>query len=152
MKTFLAADALMIVHHVLVGCLAAPLAVSVRKGHYFSGLLLLAEVSPIWLQFRWLLSSYGYKGHLAYTINGALLIASHFWFRLAAFPRAFAAYGHAIGVFPWYTAALKLPWSCQLGSVLLTLPQLYWFWLLVSGLINHVAGNALARDKTSKTR
>ena len=147
MISFLATDGVMIAHHVLVGWLVAPLAVTVRKGHYFSGLLLMAEVSPIWLQVRWLLSSYGYKDHVAYSINGALLLVSHFWFRLAAFPRAFSAYGQVIGVSPWYAAAAHLPLTCQLGSLLLTLPQLYWFWLLMGGLVRHTTGRATPRDK-----
>eukprot|EP00730_Choanoeca_flexa_P000885 TRINITY_DN10382_c0_g1_i1.p2 TRINITY_DN10382_c0_g1~~TRINITY_DN10382_c0_g1_i1.p2 ORF type:complete len:253 (+),score=9.52 TRINITY_DN10382_c0_g1_i1:1123-1881(+) len=137
-STFLASQPLMIAHHVLMAFILCPLAVWVRKGHYFSGLLLMAEISPIFLQIRWLLSCLGLGASRLYIINGALLIGSHFWYRVAALPRAFATYNLALGAPTWFHAAWALPWHCQIGSIALTLPQIYWLWLMLLGFIRRL--------------
>ena len=150
MAHFARVERIILLHHVLVVVMIVAL-MAVRRGEYFAGHIVLCEASALPLQLRWLLSITGRKASLLYTLNGVALVATHYYTRILVFPRILAHYAIAKGASGWPQAFLPLPLQCQLGTVLLAAPQLYWFALMLRGIVKRIRPALLSHKPRAHT-
>ncbi|EGD73587.1 hypothetical protein PTSG_05297 [Salpingoeca rosetta] len=139
---------LILLHHVLTVGLGFPLLITVNMGDYFFGHFFVCEASSIFMVLRGMLATANRKDTLAYTVNGLLFTAVFFWTRVLLIPRLMIEYATSLGQ-PWHTAPSLLRRTCWIGTVLFVVPQLYWFSLLMRGVLRHFGG-AGSKDRKHK--
>lgn len=94
----------------------------------------LMEVSTPFVSMRSILSKMNLKESRIYLINGLLMIATFFIFRILMLPYIFYLYSQIISK-PFFVSIAGLPRSCRYGMCILFLPQYYWFYLMIRGAI-----------------
>lgn len=92
------------------------------------------EVSTPFVSLRSILSKMNLKESRIYLINGLLMIATFFIFRILMLPYIFYWYSEVVNK-PFFVSINGLPRSCKLGMCVLFLPQYYWFYLMIRGAI-----------------
>uniref|UniRef100_T1J2L9 TLC domain-containing protein n=1 Tax=Strigamia maritima TaxID=126957 RepID=T1J2L9_STRMM len=94
LNTFVAANPVMIIHHIVLFFVAFPLTVHYRKnmGDYFVGCFYLAELSTPFVSIRAIMSKRGMKNSLLYVINGVVMMVSFFVCRVCVFPYLYYTY------------------------------------------------------------
>ncbi|CAN0336838.1 ceramide synthase [Lampetra fluviatilis] len=130
-RQFIAKETLMVMHHVGVCMLCFPVSTMVRGelGDFFQGCLFMAEVSTPFVCFGKILLQFKQQGTLLFKLNGALMLATFFLFRLLVFPYMYWEYGRRVGLSVW-AVPFSLPLVCNVAATLLLAPQLYWFILI----------------------
>uniref|UniRef100_S4R7G8 TLC domain containing 3B n=1 Tax=Petromyzon marinus TaxID=7757 RepID=S4R7G8_PETMA len=98
-------------------------------GDFFQGCLFMAEVSTPFVCFGKILLQFKQQGTLLFKLNGALMLATFFLFRLLVFPYMYWEYGRRVGLSVW-AVPFSLPLVCNVAATLLLAPQLYWFILI----------------------
>lgn len=63
-------------------------------------------------------------------INGIMVLLSFFTCRILIFPFMYWMYGQQFGI-PLHRVAFHLPLQCNVGNLVILLPQIYWFILLL---------------------
>lgn len=92
------------------------------------------EVSTPFVSLRSILSKMKLKESRIYLINGLLMIATFFIFRIVMLPYIFYWYSEVVNK-PFFVSINGLPRSCKIGMCILFLPQYYWFYLMIRGAI-----------------
>lgn len=113
------------------------------------------EISTPFVSIRSILSILNLKKSTLYVVNGLLMLVSFFICRILMWPMLYWWYSRIIqkNVFEvrleksallvdlinkinfslGLQAVISLPLSCKLGTLVLFLPQVYWFYLMVKG-------------------
>lgn len=133
---YLKSEPLMVGHHIFIGSFGLSVIVFLRGGLgdcIFSHIYIM-EASTPFVSFRSILSTLGMKEHRYYVINGILMMATFFIFRILLLPYLFLWYSNTINV-PVLTAIAALPRGCLISVAILFLPQYYWFYLIVRGAL-----------------
>lgn len=133
---YLKSEPLMVGHHIFIGSFGLSVIVFLRGGLgdcIFSHIYIM-EASTPFVSFRSILSTLGMKEHRYYVINGILMMATFFVFRILLLPYLFMWYSNTINV-PVFTAIAALPRGCLISVAILFLPQYYWFYLIVRGAL-----------------
>jgi hypothetical protein len=131
---FLKTKPLIILHHILVPGLGYSSMLFLRNGQgdCLLGYVFLMEASTPFVSMRVILCHLQLRRNLIYVANGLAMLATFFFCRILIFPYMFYLYSNSIGESVWSTVT-SLHWYCNAGSLLLTLPQLYWFTKMVQG-------------------
>lgn len=98
------------------------------------GFVYLMEFSTPFVSVRSILSTLQLKDSRAYIVNGVVMLATFFVCRVLMWPSLYYWYGQMVGLSIWQ-AVSSLPRTCQIGTAILFLPQLYWFYLMVRGAL-----------------
>lgn len=131
---YLKSEPLMVGHHIFIGSFGLSVIAFLRGGLgdcIFSTIYLM-EASTPFVSFRSILSTMGLKDHRAYLINGLIMMATFFIFRILLLPYLFVWYAGVINK-PLLAAIATLPRGCKISIGILFLPQYYWFYLIVRG-------------------
>ncbi|XP_043911360.1 TLC domain-containing protein 3A isoform X2 [Protopterus annectens] len=129
--SFFKSERLMVLHHLIVAIIFFPTALFLRRGlgDFLVGCLLMMEMSTPFLSLGKILIQFHLQNTLLYKANGILLLLTFFFCRIAVFPYMYWAYGSQHSI-PIYRVPFNIPVFCNLGNILLLLPQLHWFYLL----------------------
>ncbi|XP_050499460.1 TLC domain-containing protein 3A [Diabrotica virgifera virgifera] len=121
-------------HHIFIGCFGFLVITYLRGGlgDCFFGFVYLMEASTPFVSLRGVLSKIGMKNSPMYVINGLVMLAVFFICRIAMFPYVIYMYAESIKV-DFMSAVYTLPRGCIISIMVLLLPQLYWFYLMVTG-------------------
>ncbi|KAG7170464.1 Ceramide synthase-like [Homarus americanus] len=108
-------------------------------GDFFVGCFYCVELSGPFTNLRIILSRTGLKDSRWYTLNGIAMIVSFATCRVLAFPYMYLAYGaqYNIGIMD---VIWKIPVHCNVGSLMVLLPQLHWLRLMVLGAVKMARG------------
>uniref|UniRef100_A0A8C4QG85 TLC domain containing 3B n=1 Tax=Eptatretus burgeri TaxID=7764 RepID=A0A8C4QG85_EPTBU len=131
LREFLRREALMVTHHVGVCLLCFPTSAFWRAGvgDFFQGCMFLAELSTPFVCLGKILLQFKQQGSLLFKINGLIMIATFFCFRILIFPYMYWAYGQREGLSFWAVPG-TLPVVNNIAAALLVAPQLYWLFLI----------------------
>lgn len=133
---YLKSEPLMVGHHIFIGSFGLSVIVFLRGGLgdcIFSHIYIM-EASTPFVSFRSILSTMGLKKHRLYVINGLLMLATFFVFRILLLPYLLLWYANMINM-PVLAATASLPRGCMVSIAILFLPQYYWFYLIVRGAL-----------------
>lgn len=95
-------------------------------------LIFLVEASTPFVSFRSILSILKMKATKWYIVNGLIMLATFFIFRIVMLPTVMYWYAEVINTSYW-TAIAKLPLGCKISILAMFLPQFYWFYLMLKG-------------------
>lgn len=98
------------------------------------GFVYLMEFSTPFVCMRSILSTLQLKDSRAYIVNGLVMLVAFFVCRVAMWPSLFVWYAQIIGQ-NVVLAVWSLPITCKVGTLVLFVPQIYWFYLMVRGAI-----------------
>lgn len=131
-RSFLRRDWLLVLHHAVLIILFLPIALFFRRGlgDFFIGCMFTTEFSTPFLSMGQILIQLGLDDSRLHRVNGLLLLLSFFCCRILLFPYMYWMYGRQFGI-PLHRVAFHLPLHCNLGNLLILLPQIYWFLLLL---------------------
>ena len=123
---------LMVFHHMFIGTYGLVVISSWRGGlgDCVFSFMFMMEMSTPFVSFRAVLSILNLKRSKLYVINGLLMIATFFVFRILMLPTLLFFYSTAVNL-PFIQAVLNLPIGCKLSIIALFLPQFYWFNLML---------------------
>ncbi|RUS84936.1 hypothetical protein EGW08_007298, partial [Elysia chlorotica] len=135
-KTFVSRNALMVAHHIVLPAILAPVVLFLRadRGDYFFGVFYMFEIVIPFISAREILIQLQMKDTPLYFITSFLMIVIFFLARLAIFPFLYYSYAEYANI-PFHRVPFHIPVKCNLSCLLLLLPQLYWFFLMIRGLI-----------------
>lgn len=130
--SFIKRTKLMVFHHMFIGTYGLVVISSWRGGlgDCVFSFMFLMEMSTPFVSFRAVLSILNLKRSKLYFINGLLMLATFFVFRILMLPSLLYYYSMAVNL-PFIQAVTRLPLGCQLSIVALFLPQFYWFNLML---------------------
>lgn len=126
---------LMTFHHLVLPLVFGPCVVlRDGAGDFFVGALYLVEASNPFVNLRAVLRILEYHKTFLYAVNGVLMMAVFFLCRIAIFPYLYHAYAGYKGI-SVMAVPLVIPQKCNMGCLILMSMQIYWFTLMVKGLI-----------------
>ncbi|XP_063705070.1 TLC domain-containing protein 3A [Culicoides brevitarsis] len=127
---------LMVFHHLFIGWYGLLVITYLRGalGDCVLSFFYIMELSTPFVSLRSILATMNLKETRLYVINGLTMVAFFFIFRICIVPYAFYWYASFsnIGIFE---AIGRLPIHCKISIISITLPQFYWFKLMVNGAI-----------------
>lgn len=135
LKEFLSKNKLMTFHHLVLPLVFGPcLVMRDVNADFFVGSLYLIEASSPFVNLRAVLRSLEYHNTRLYVVNGVVMMLVFFLCRIAIFPFLYRAYAEYkdMNVFEVPGA---LPIKCNVGCLILLSMQIYWFLLMVRGLL-----------------
>lgn len=153
---------LMVFHHLFIGWYGLLVITYLRGalGDCVLSFFYIMELSTPFVSLRSILATINLKESRLYIVNGLTMVAFFFVFRICIVPYAFYWYMSFANInilevsfclsFPkrdfWYfffslQAFNRLPTHCKVSIVLITLPQFYWFKLMVNGAIKVMYSN-----------
>ena len=134
-KAFLRRNKLMAFHHLVLPLVFGPCVV-LRDGvgDFFVGALYLVEASNPFVNLRAVLRMLDYHKTMLYVVNGIVMMAVFFMCRIAIFPFLYSAYAKFEGI-SFMAVPAAIPFKCNLGCLVLMSMQVYWFMLMIKGLI-----------------
>lgn len=126
---------LMTFHHLVLPIVFGPFVV-LRDGigDFFVGALYLVEASSPFVNLRAVLRILEYQKTPLYIINGILMMTVFFLCRIAIFPYLYHVYAGYEGI-SVMAVPLAIPFKCNVGCLILMSMQIYWFTLMVKGLL-----------------
>lgn len=135
---------LLVIHHVVVAAFLFP--VSVYRsgiGDFFVGCFYCVELSGPFTNMRIILSRTGLKETRWYVLNGVTMIISFAICRVLVFPYMYLAYGaqYNIGILD---VVRKIPLYCNVGSLMVLLPQIHWLRLMFLGAVKMSRGKSIS--------
>ena len=98
------------------------------------GCIFVFEASNPFVLLRSILYDLGMSQTPLYLANGLVLVPVFFLFRIANFPLFFYIYASSQKI-SFQEALSATPMSCYFYMTLITLPQIYWFYLLLRGAV-----------------
>ncbi|GFO16370.1 family with sequence similarity 57, member b [Plakobranchus ocellatus] len=127
-------NALMVAHHLLLPAILSPILLILRndRGDYFFGVFFMFEIVVPFISAREILIQLQMKDTRAYFIASLAMIIVFFFARLAIFPFLYYSYAKYASI-SFFSVPFHIPVKCNLSSILLLAPQLYWFYLMVCG-------------------
>lgn len=96
------------------------------------GFVYLMEFSTPFVSVRGILSTLQLKDTRAYIVNGLLMLVTFAVCRVIMWPALYYWYGRMVGL-NMFQAVWSLPLTCKIGTAILFLPQVYWFYLMLRG-------------------
>ncbi|KAK8385316.1 hypothetical protein O3P69_012265 [Scylla paramamosain] len=142
-NSYLRRRTLLVLHHVVVVTVLMPVLIYRNGiGDFFVGCFYCVELSGPFTNMRVVLSRLGLKASRWYTVNGILMIITFALCRVAIFPYMYFAYGAQYGL-DIFQVMKKIPLHCNLGSLLVLLPQIHWLRLMVLGAFKISRGATL---------
>lgn len=131
--SYLRRRTLLVLHHVVVAFVLVPVLVyRSGLGDFFVGCFYCVELSGPFTNMRVVLSRLGLKTSRWYSVNGLLMITSFALCRVAVFPYMYFAYGTQYDL-SILQVVRKIPVHCNLGSLMVLLPQVHWLRLMLLG-------------------
>ncbi|XP_006641181.1 TLC domain-containing protein 3A [Lepisosteus oculatus] len=130
-NSFVRREFLLVLHHIVLLTILLPITLFFRRdlGDFFVGCLFTAELSTPFVSLGKILIQLGLQDCLLHKVNGVVVLLSFFLCRILLFPYMYWVYGRHYGL-PLYSAPFHLPLSCNLGTLCIMAPQVYWFVLL----------------------
>lgn len=135
LKEFLNKNKLMTFHHLVLPLVFGPcLVLRDVNADFFVGSLYLIEASSPFVNLRAVLRNLEYHNTRLYVGNGVVMMLVFFLCRIAIFPILYCAYAEykEMNVFEVPSA---IPLKCNVGCLVLLSMQIYWFLLMVRGLL-----------------
>lgn len=131
---YLRSNAVIVGHHLFIGGFGFLVITYLRGGlgDCFFGFVYLMEASTPFVSLRGILSKMGMKESTLYVVNGLMMLVTFFLCRIAMFPYVIHMYAQTIGK-DFVSAVFTLPRGCLISIAILLLPQIYWFFLMLSG-------------------
>jgi len=110
--------------------------------------ILLLEASTPFVSFRVVLTRLNLKDSSIYVINGILMMATFFTFRVIFIPMIYFwfASNKSVGML---VALQMIPLKCHLTTLCVWIPQLYWFYKMVNGLQKLLQEQKMSKLKSS---
>ncbi|XP_037773113.1 TLC domain-containing protein 3A-like [Penaeus monodon] len=143
-KGFVKKRTLLVLHHVGVSAFLFPVLVYRSGiGDFFVGCFFCVELSGPFTNMRVILSRLGLKYSRWYLLNGIAMILSFALCRVVVFPYMYLAYGAQYGL-SILEVVKKIPLHCNLGCLLVLIPQLHWLRLMILGAIKMFSGKKLS--------
>lgn len=124
----------MLVHHLLLPLILFPSIIFFRRGlgDFFVGVLYMCEFTIPFISARMILAQLQMKHTWYYIAVGLLMIGSFLVSRVLVFPFLYWTYAGYAGL-PLAQVPVHIPLKCNLGCLLILVPQLYWLFLMVRG-------------------
>lgn len=142
-SSYLRRRTLLVLHHVVVASFLVPVLIyRSGVGDFFVGCFFCVELSGPFTNMRVVLSRLGLKMSRWYTVNGILMIITFALCRVVIFPYMYMVYGAQYGL-DIFQVAKKIPLHCNLGSLLVLLPQIHWLRLMMLGAVKVSQGTPL---------
>jgi hypothetical protein len=85
------------------------------------------------------------KSTRCYIAAGLLMLVSFFCVRILIFPYLYWRYATFAGL-PLSHVPLAIPVKCNLGCLMIFLPQVYWFSIMLRGTLRHFKGGQTRGD------
>ncbi|XP_025090316.1 protein FAM57B-like [Pomacea canaliculata] len=150
LKSFIHSSVLMLLHHTVLPLIIFP-TIIVRRilGDFFVGTFYMIEITIPFIATQAVLAQLKLKDTPYYIAAGLLMVASFFVARILVFPYLFWNYAHHASI-PVTSVPFSIPVKCNLGCLLILLPQLYWFGLMCRGTCR-VFYKIYTRHKLSKS-
>ncbi|MPC59408.1 Protein FAM57A [Portunus trituberculatus] len=141
--SYLRRRTLLVLHHVVVATVLVPVLIyRDGTGDFFVGCFYCVELSGPFTNMRVVLSRLGLKTTRWYAINGILMIITFALCRVVIFPYMYFAYGTQFDM-DIFQVMKKIPLHCNLGSLMVLLPQIHWLRLMVLGALKISRGASL---------
>ncbi|KAK3886718.1 hypothetical protein Pcinc_009149 [Petrolisthes cinctipes] len=135
LKSFMQRRTLLILHHLVLAFILVPILIYRDGiGDFFVGCFYCVELSGPFTNMRVVLSRLGLKNTRWYTANGILMITTFTCCRVLVFPYMYLCYGSQHGLGLWGVVR-SIPLHCNLGCLLILLPQIHWIRLMVRGAL-----------------
>ncbi|XP_061197049.1 TLC domain-containing protein 3A-like [Saccostrea echinata] len=136
LKHFAENSKAMLCHHLLLPLILFPSIIFFRKGlgDFFVGVLYMCEFTIPFISARMILAQLQMKHTWYYIVAGLSMIASFLISRVLVFPFLYWRYAVYRGI-PLSQVPLGIPWKCNIGCLVILLPQIYWLLLMVRGAI-----------------
>ena len=137
-KEFFRQNKLMAFHHLVLPLIFGPCVV-LRDGvgDFFVGALYFVEASNPLVNLRAVLRLLDRHKSALYVVNGIAMMLVFFACRIAIFPFLYSAFASYQNI-SLFAVPAAIPLKCNLGCLLLMSMQIYWFGLMVKGLIKIV--------------
>lgn len=131
-KSFLQKDWMLVLHHMALLFVFMPIVLFFRRGlgDFFIGCMFTTEFSTPFVSIGKILIQLGLDNTCFHRINGVFVLLTFFTCRILIFPFMYWMYGRQFGI-PLHKVALHLPLQCNVGNVVILMPQMYWFILLL---------------------
>ncbi|XP_065575594.1 TLC domain-containing protein 3A-like [Artemia franciscana] len=135
---FLKTNGLMIAHHLFIASTGVLVILNWRHGigDVIVAFFFFHEFSTPFVCVRNILSILKMKDTTTYSVNGILMILAFFICRIAVYPFMFYLYSRQENI-EFAKVVGVLPNICTISSLLILLPQLYWFSLMIIGASKH---------------
>ncbi|XP_022341253.2 ceramide synthase-like [Crassostrea virginica] len=124
----------MLIHHLILPLILFPSIIFFRRGlgDFFVGVLYMCEFTIPFISARMILAQLQMKHTWYYIVVGLLMIASFLVSRVLVFPFLYWKYA-VYADLPLGQVPQRIPLKCNLGCLIILLPQLYWLFLMVRG-------------------
>ncbi|XP_055997414.1 ceramide synthase-like isoform X2 [Ostrea edulis] len=125
-----------LMHHVLLPLILFPAIIFFRKGlgDFFVGVLYMCEFTIPFISARMILAQLQMKHTWYYIVAGLSMIASFLLSRVLVFPFLYWQYAVYAGL-PLDQVPMQIPVKCNIGCLMILVPQLYWLFLMVRGAV-----------------
>eukprot|EP00088_Acartia_fossae_P007743 TRINITY_DN13623_c0_g1_i1.p1 TRINITY_DN13623_c0_g1~~TRINITY_DN13623_c0_g1_i1.p1 ORF type:complete len:296 (+),score=9.37 TRINITY_DN13623_c0_g1_i1:93-980(+) len=143
-QRFFSEKTLIILHHIFVPLIGFP-ALMISRGGYGDCLLgtaFLVEASTPFVSLRVVLCHLGLKKSKVYILNGVIMLASFFFFRVCIFPALYLWYVRSEGL----SKLIGLPIWIHCAVMGLWAPQLLWFHKMIKGTIKLLSAKSAHND------
>lgn len=133
--SFIKSRPLIIAHHVLMMCLFFPVLVKYESmGNFIAGCFFAMELSSLFVNIRFILHKLGMESNKLYVFNGLALVFTFMVCRILVFPFIYLCYiiqQSALFELTYEETLSRVPIVCHLSSLIICIPQIYWFSLIV---------------------
>ncbi|XP_034024637.1 TLC domain-containing protein 3A-like, partial [Thalassophryne amazonica] len=129
-KAFLIKDWMLVLHHLTLLLVFLPITLFFRRGlgDFFIGCFFTTEMSTPFVSITKILLQLGLDNTRLHRING-IFVLTFFMCRILIFPIMYYVYGRQYEI-PLHKVAFHLPIKCNVGNLVILVPQIYWFILL----------------------
>lgn len=146
-RSYVTRRPLIVAHHIFVALVHCPVIIYRNGiGDFFIGCFYCAEFSGPFTNMRVILSRIGLKDSRWYVWNGIAMIVSFTMCRVLLCPYMYVTYGNKYGL-TVFGVMKRLPYYCNLGSLILVLPQIHWLRLMILGALKIRKGKGLSEDE-----
>lgn len=143
-SSYLKRRTLLVIHHVVVATVLYPVMVyRSGVGDFFVGCFYCVEFSGPFTNLRIILSRTGLKETRWYLANGLAMIISFTLCRILIFPYMYMAYGAQYNM-RVLDVIRTIPLHCNVGSLIVFLPQVHWLRLMILGAIKMLRGKTIS--------
>ncbi|XP_068249841.1 TLC domain-containing protein 3A-like isoform X1 [Palaemon carinicauda] len=146
MTSYIKRRALLVAHHVVIAFILCPVLVYRDGiGDFFVGCFYCVELSGPFTNMRIVLSRFGLKDSKWYVSNGIAMIVSFALCRIMLIPYMYITYGYTYQL-NVIEVIRKIPLHCNLGCLLVLLPQIHWLRLMILGAVKLCKGKSITES------
>ncbi|XP_068748379.1 TLC domain-containing protein 3A-like [Montipora capricornis] len=140
---------LIILHHLLLPIFGFPAVTMWRrsKGDFFLACVYLNEMSTPFLSLKAILDKLGMRKSTLYVTNGVLLATVFLFCRVLVYPYMYWCYSRYAGI-SILSTPLRIPVFCNTFCFFLFSIQVYWFVIIMKGVLRFYQGPANMTEKT----